>query len=126
MSARTVYTMLEETAAGHASKPALHTVRTPSGPLQIVAVPWITRSGLMAKDDLKNLSVDEMNRELLWRGFPTDPINRALFRRDGLYSAMRKIWPPRRKPITWPPPEPFSQEDVEVLISRGRPKRVAE
>ncbi len=50
-----------------ASRPDVHLVRTPSGPLQIVAVPWISRSTLLTKDDLKNKTVDEINRELLER-----------------------------------------------------------
>ncbi|HKC76711.1 MAG TPA: exonuclease SbcCD subunit D [Chloroflexota bacterium] len=50
-----------------ARKPDLYQVQTPAGPLQIVAVPWITRSALMARDELKNKTVDEMNKELLAR-----------------------------------------------------------
>ena len=50
-----------------ARKPDLHLVQTRSGPLQIVAVPWMMRSALMARDELKNKTVDEMNRELLTR-----------------------------------------------------------
>src|SRR5690242_1166166 len=50
-----------------ARKPGIHLVQTRSGPLQIVAVPWMMRSALMARDELKNKTVDEMNRELLAR-----------------------------------------------------------
>ena len=50
-----------------ARKPDVHLVQTRSGPLQIVAVPWMMRSALMARDELKNKTVDEMNRELLAR-----------------------------------------------------------
>lgn len=50
-----------------ARRPDVHLVQTPSGPLQVVAVPWIMRSALMARDELKNKTVDEMNKELLAR-----------------------------------------------------------
>ena len=50
-----------------ASRPAVHRVETAAGPLNIVAVPWITRSNLMTRDELKNTTIDEINRELLAR-----------------------------------------------------------
>jgi DNA repair protein SbcD/Mre11 len=63
-----------------ARKPDLHQIQTPSGPLQIVAVPWITRSALMARDELKNKTVDEMNKELLARleQFMADAVGRLV------------------------------------------------
>ncbi len=50
-----------------AARPDVYRVETPAGPLQVVAVPWLTRSTLMTKDELKNKSVDEMNDELIER-----------------------------------------------------------
>ncbi len=50
-----------------ASRPGPHLVETRAGPLQVVAVPWLTRSILLSKEELKNKSIDEMNRELLER-----------------------------------------------------------
>ncbi len=50
-----------------ASRPEMRLVPTRSGPLQVVAVPWLTRSILLSKEELKNKSIDEMNRELLER-----------------------------------------------------------
>jgi len=50
-----------------ASRPDVYQVRTRSGPLQVVAVPWLSRSIWMAREELKNKSIDEMNRELLER-----------------------------------------------------------
>jgi len=50
-----------------ASRPGTQFVETRSGPLQVVAVPWLTRSILLSKEELKNKSIDEMNRELLER-----------------------------------------------------------
>ncbi len=43
-----------------ASRPGLHTVQTASGPLYVVAVPWITRSAFFARDENKNLPPDEL------------------------------------------------------------------
>lgn len=61
-----------------ARKPDLHLVQTRSGPVQIVAVPWMMRSALMARDELKNKTVDELNRELLARleSFMDDAVSR--------------------------------------------------
>ena len=50
-----------------ARTPDVYDVQTPAGPLQVVAVPWIMRSALMARHELKNKTVDEMNVELLQR-----------------------------------------------------------
>lgn len=50
-----------------ASRPGVYTMETKSGPLQIVAIPWISRSVLLSKDDLKNKTVDEIDAELLLR-----------------------------------------------------------
>ncbi len=50
-----------------ARRPEVHRIDTPAGPLDVVAVPWIMRSALMTKDELKNKSIDEMNSELLAR-----------------------------------------------------------
>jgi len=50
-----------------AARPAVHLVETVSGPLQVVAVPWISRSTLMTRDEIKNKPVGEVNRELLER-----------------------------------------------------------
>jgi exonuclease SbcD len=50
-----------------ASKPAAYRIETRSGPLQIIAIPWITRSAFFAKDENKNLPPDELHQLLLDR-----------------------------------------------------------
>jgi exonuclease SbcD len=50
-----------------ASKPGLHTIETRSGPLYVLAVPWITRSAFFARDENKNLPPEELQRKLLER-----------------------------------------------------------
>jgi DNA repair protein SbcD/Mre11 len=42
----------------------LHTLRTPSGPVQIVAVPWVTRHTLLTKDSMRQTSFNEIEGEL--------------------------------------------------------------
>lgn len=43
----------------------LTTIKTGSGPLQIVALPWITRSNLLTKEEYKGRSLDELNNLML-------------------------------------------------------------
>lgn len=40
----------------------LHVVNTAAGPLQIVAIPWLTRNWLLSKEDYKNRTQDEINQ----------------------------------------------------------------
>lgn len=47
-----------------ADRPKLHTVETRSGPLQIVALPWVTRQALMTRDELRGASIAEIDYEL--------------------------------------------------------------
>ena len=41
------------------------TVSTRSGPVQILALPWVTRSLLLTRDDYKNKTIAELNDELV-------------------------------------------------------------
>jgi exonuclease SbcD len=50
-----------------ASRPGLHQITTRSGPLYILAIPWITRSAFFARDENKNLPPDELQAKLLDR-----------------------------------------------------------
>lgn len=47
-----------------ADRPRVHTIRTKSGLLQIVAVPWITRQTLMTREELRGASITEIDYEL--------------------------------------------------------------
>jgi exonuclease SbcD len=50
-----------------ASRPGLHLVQTNSGPLYVLAMPWITRSAFFARDENKNLPAEELQHRLLER-----------------------------------------------------------
>jgi len=50
-----------------ANRPGLHTLTTPSGPLYLAAVPWLTRSAMFARDEYKNVSSDELHAKMLER-----------------------------------------------------------
>ncbi|MDP2936899.1 MAG: exonuclease subunit SbcD [Dehalococcoidia bacterium] len=45
-----------------ASRPGTYLVETRNGPLQVVALPWVTQSRLLSKEEHKGLSMDELNR----------------------------------------------------------------
>ena len=44
-----------------ASRPAVHRIETPAGPVQIVAVPWLRRSAAAARSELHGKSATEVN-----------------------------------------------------------------
>jgi len=48
-------------------KPGTHRIQTRSGPLQIVALPWMTRSHLLAREEHKNRSLAEIDELTLIR-----------------------------------------------------------
>ena len=41
-----------------------YTIKTRSGPLQIVAVPWPRRGGILSREDSRGLSIDEVRQEI--------------------------------------------------------------
>lgn len=47
-----------------ANHPGTHKIQTPGGEIQIVALPWLRRSYLLAKEDSKNLNFDELNQQM--------------------------------------------------------------
>jgi exonuclease SbcD len=47
-----------------ADRPKLHTIPTASGPLQIIAVPWVTRHSLLTRDDMREVSFAQIEYEL--------------------------------------------------------------
>jgi DNA repair protein SbcD/Mre11 len=42
----------------------IYKVNTRSGPVQILALPWLKKSALLARDDIKNLTMDQVNEKL--------------------------------------------------------------
>ncbi len=47
-----------------ASRPDLYRIPTRDGTLQIVSLPWLRRSALLAREETRNLSFEEINRKL--------------------------------------------------------------
>lgn len=43
---------------------ATYALGTKSGPLQIVSLPWIRRSSFLAREEARNLSIDQINQEI--------------------------------------------------------------
>jgi len=50
-----------------ANKPECFQIETASGPVQIVALPWVTRSAMLAREEYKNRPLDEINALILER-----------------------------------------------------------
>jgi len=48
-----------------AKRPATHHFETKSGPIQVVTLPWVTRSTLLAREEYKNLNLEEVNARIL-------------------------------------------------------------
>lgn len=47
-----------------ADRPRLHVIATAAGPLQIIAVPWVTRHSLLTRDDMREVSFAQLEYEL--------------------------------------------------------------
>ena len=47
-----------------ASRPDIHTIETASGLIQIVSLPWLRRSALLNRDDIRNLPLAEITQKL--------------------------------------------------------------
>jgi exonuclease SbcD len=47
-----------------ASKPDIYTIATRAGTLQIVALPWLRRSALLAREDIKNLNMEQLTAKM--------------------------------------------------------------
>lgn len=60
-----IYSTLAIPGVTVAQRPGLHIIETKAGPVQIIAVPWISRSYLLSNKDFRNLDPDALNRELL-------------------------------------------------------------
>ncbi|MDJ1179584.1 exonuclease subunit SbcD [Roseofilum sp. BLCC_M91] len=46
---------------------ALHNITTPHGPVQVITLPWLTRSSLFTRPETKELSLSEINHQLIDR-----------------------------------------------------------
>jgi exonuclease SbcD len=50
-----------------AARTDLHRIETAAGPVQVVALPWVPRSRLMRHDEVKHLTIDEVNTQIVER-----------------------------------------------------------
>jgi exonuclease SbcD len=41
------------------------TIDTKSGPLQVIALPWVTRSAVLSRDEFKNKTIEELNQAMV-------------------------------------------------------------
>jgi exonuclease SbcD len=46
------------------NRPDVYRIETRSGPIQIASLPWLRRSGLVGKEETKNLNFEEINEKL--------------------------------------------------------------
>ncbi len=70
-----------------ARRPDTYRVDTKNGPVQIVALPWVTRSALLTRDEYKNLNLEEIHQLML------DKLDRALLGDGGLVSRLDPALP---------------------------------
>jgi exonuclease SbcD len=47
-----------------ANRPDIHVIETAGGTVQIAALPWLRRSALLSRDDIRNLSLEQINQKL--------------------------------------------------------------
>jgi DNA repair protein SbcD/Mre11 len=62
-----IFDTLEVEGVTVADRPSVHLVSTRNGEVQVVALPWITRHGLLTKDELRLVSLAEVDTLLLTR-----------------------------------------------------------
>jgi exonuclease SbcD len=55
-----IFSTLEVPQVHVGRRPGLHHISTPSGPVQVVALPWIVRSHILTREEFKNRSLAEI------------------------------------------------------------------
>jgi DNA repair protein SbcD/Mre11 len=60
-----IYSTLAVPMVTVAQKPGMHVVETKAGKVQIVALPWLSRSYLMSNSNFRNLTPDELNAAMI-------------------------------------------------------------
>ncbi|MFL5732717.1 MAG: exonuclease SbcCD subunit D [Chloroflexia bacterium] len=60
-----IYSVLAVPQVTIAHQPGLHVIDTRVGKVQVVALPWLSRSFVLSSSDNRNLSPDELNRKTL-------------------------------------------------------------
>jgi DNA repair protein SbcD/Mre11 len=46
------------------NRPEITRIETKSGPIQVASLPWLRRSALLKRDEVKNLTLEEINRQM--------------------------------------------------------------
>ncbi len=82
-----IFATLEVENVHVAKKPEVIAIETKGGPVQVVALPWITRSALLARDEYKNKNLEEIDQLLLKR------ITNIVEGPDGLISQLDRTVP---------------------------------
>jgi exonuclease SbcD len=77
-----IFATLEVENVHVVKKPEVFPIKTKDGPVQIVALPWITRSALVARDEHKNKNLEEINQLIL------EKITNIIVGPDGLISQL--------------------------------------
>jgi len=77
-----IFQTLEVQNVHVARKPTVVHIETRHGPLQIIALPWIVRSALLAREEYKNHSLEEINELMLRR------LEELLMGEEGLISQL--------------------------------------
>ncbi|HEY65767.1 MAG TPA: exonuclease SbcCD subunit D [Caldilineae bacterium] len=60
-----IFDTLEVENVRVARRSDIYCIETRHGPIQIVALPWVTRSALLTRDEYKNLNLDEIHQLML-------------------------------------------------------------
>ncbi len=82
-----IFATLEVENVYVAKKPEVINIETKDGPVQVVALPWVTRSALLARDEYKNKNLEEINQLIL------DRITNIVEGTDGLISQLDRTVP---------------------------------
>ena len=59
-----IFSTLEVPNVHVGARLANHTVPTPAGPLQVLAVPWPSRGAMLARDESRGLSIEQIRQEI--------------------------------------------------------------
>ncbi len=82
-----IFATLEVENVYVAKRPEVIAIETKDGPIQVVALPWITRSALLARDEYKNKNLEEINQLIL------DKVTNIFEGDDGLLGQLDRTVP---------------------------------
>jgi len=82
-----IFATLEVENVYVAKRPEVIAIETKDGPIQVVALPWVTRSALLARDEYKNKNLEEINQLIL------DKVTNIFEGDDGLLGQLDRTVP---------------------------------